>query len=397
MNSAAAALASALALAACSAGPFHDQSPDAALVVASDGSAALPPAITAADFPQVLDEAFIRAPQTWLGDDAFAVKWTNMLTSPIALLGGANSAYHADLATRATPLPGGEVICAGDAKLDNFGWIDADGSGLFNDIDFDDAGACPAAADILHFLLATELQFSDAGLDDAALSAYIDTLAGSAAVALDPTTQPVWADVLSTGLAKDTSKSHISLGGNVQATSKSDLAAVTALAGSDARFPTDLLDVADDVQTTGGSGGLRRFWLLVEDATHPRTIIELKELVEPGTELGPHSTTYDGPNRFDVLKPYWWGLPVLDDHFGVMLLGTRFLARDRYKHAAPDPTQLTGDQLPNMIQYEASLMASKHAAAWAGVDPTALRPWLAASAATLAARWRATYTAAGGM
>ncbi len=367
--------------------PPTDASPDAGL----------PSPIAAADFPNALDEAYIRGLQTWIDDPTFALKWADMLTSPIAMFGGADSAFHADLATRAVALPGGEVQCHGDAKLDNFGWVAAGGAGVFSDADFDDAGDCPAAADILRFLVATDLWFADPSLDEAALSAYADTIASpGAAIAIDPTTVPNWDDLRTSGVAGDTSKSKISLGGNVVAPTDDELAAITALVQSDARFPTDLLDVADDVRTTGGSAGLRRYWVLVEDASHPRTIIELKELTTPGTELGPHSMTFDGPDRFDVLKPYWWGVASPGDDFYVPLLGARFLARDKYARTTADPTTLAPAQIENALLAEASLLAVRHAGAWTGVDLDALRGWLRTSAATLSARWRATYTTSGG-
>nr|HEX4313535.1 DUF2252 family protein [Kofleriaceae bacterium] len=393
------------AAAACSRSPDPDHpKPDAPAGVDSgtDATAAgLPPPIAAADFPNALDMAFIRGLQTWVDDPTFALKWQDMQTAPIAFLGAANSAYHADLASRATPLPGGEVICHGDSKLDNFGWIEAAGSGSdaalggFSDADFDDAGACPAAADILHFLLATDIQLSDPTLDDAVLDAYIDTVTSDAnAVAVDPTTAPAWTSERSDGVDGDTKNSKIKLGGEVVAPSTDELTAVTALVAGDTRFPTSLLDVAKDVKTTGGSAGLRRFWVLVEDKTHPRTIIELKELAEPGTEFGPHSTTYDGDDRFDVLKPFWWQVAAPGDHFGVDLLGTHFLARDRYGKVTPDATKLPSSQTDGFLLAEASLMAQRHRGAWAGVDPAALRSWLHASAATLSARWLAAFQAA---
>jgi len=363
----------------------------------ADAPAPLPAPIGPGDFPRALDEAFIRAPQTWIDDAGFAVKWQAMLAAPIEYLGGADSAFHADLAQRSAALPGGEVLCHGDPKLDNFGWVLAVGPTGYSDVDFDDAGACPAAADVLHFLVATELQFGDPARDSAALDAYIATLADdSAAVAIDTSWAPAWDTVRSDGVDKATGASTFHHGGEIEAPASDELAAVTALHDADARFPTTLLDVARDVKTTGGSAGLRRFWLLVEDASHPRTIIELKELATPGTELGPHSTTYDGDTRFDTLKPFWWQAAAPRDHFAVTLLGSRFVARDRFGHVVADATKLTATQIDNALLAEASLVARRHRTAWAGIDPIALRAWLAASAQTLAARWRASYLAAGG-
>ncbi len=392
-------------LTACSRGPAHGSQTDAPAGPDGDpldgtgGSGdGLPAPIAAGDFSHALDKAYIRAPQTWIDDAGFETKWSMMLGTPIDFLGAADSAFHADLASRPVALPGGEVICHGDAKLDNFGWVQAGGSGEFSDLDFDDAGACPAAADILHYLLATDLLFGDPALDEVAVTAYVSTLtAASNATAIDPTGRPVWDDVRTKGVDKATAHKRLTLGGEVQVATSAEVAAVDALVASDARFATMVLDVARDVHVDGGSAGLRRFWVLLEDAQHPRTIIELKELAIPGTELGPHSVTYDDATRFDVLKPYWWGVAAPSDHFAVSLLGARFLARDRFTRTTPKSATMTAAQISNMVAAEASLLATKHRAAWAAFAPDAVAPWLRASAATLTARWRAAYTAAGGV
>jgi hypothetical protein len=137
----------------------------------------LPDALAAQDFSQPMTKASIRALQTWIDDATFETKWAAMRGSPIEFFGSAVSAYHADLATLpAQRLPGGESLCHGDAKFDNFGWMRVDGKGIFSDGDFDDAGYCPVAADVLKYLVATDLWFADSDLDAAALKAYVDTV-----------------------------------------------------------------------------------------------------------------------------------------------------------------------------------------------------------------------------
>jgi hypothetical protein len=370
-----------LFVAACSS-PAPKAAPDAT----SPDAPGFPAPLADGDFARPLDKAHIRAPQTWIDDAAFEVKWAAMKATPIDFLGGADSAFHADLPA----LPGALALCHGDAKLDNFGWVLADSATVFSDVDFDDAGECPAAADALHFLVSTDLLFSDPSLDAAVLAAYVDTLRGVTASA-DPATQPVWDDLRKTGVDHDTSNDQLTLGGDVSAPSAADLAAIDSLQSVDLRFPRTLVDVAAVATTTGGSAGLRRYWLLVEDSTHPRTIIELKELATPGTEFGAHAMTYDGTNRFDVLKPYWWGEPATNDHFLVEILGGRFVARDKFRHAKASPDALTQSQRLDLLVAEASLLAQKHHDAWQGVDPDVLAAWLRASATTLTARWRAAF------
>lgn len=349
--------------------------------------AGLPAPIAASDFTHPLDKAYIRGLQTWIDDVTFELKWTAMHADAISFLGGADSAFHADLASRAAALPGGEVICHGDAKLDNFAWLRIGNTSVFSDGDFDDAGPCPAAADALHFLVATDLQFASSVLDEQALAAYVATvMSPDAATAIDPATAPAsWDTLQADGVDKDTHGDAIALGGEVQAPTSDERAAVTALVTADARFPRTLLDVARDVKTDGGSAGLHRYWVLVEDAQHPRTIIELKELAKPGTEFGAHAMTLDGPDRFDVLKQFWWNAPAPGDHFAVDLLGSRFVARDRYRRAAA--------KQQSMLAAEASLLALRHRGAWTGTDPVALTTWLRDSAAVVTARWRTAFLA----
>lgn len=363
-----------------------------------DAPAGFPQAIMPGDFPHALDKPFIQGLQTWIDAATFEVKFTASLDTPIGFLGSADSAFHADLASRSMPaLPGGDVICHGDAKLDNFGWTLQGGAAIFSDSDFDDSGHCPAAADILHFVVATDLLFADPALDTQAIDAYIDTLASASnAVAIDPTSQPDFDDLRDNGVDKATKNNRFKIEDDIVAVTSDERTALTDLAVADTRFPTKLVDVARELRTDGGSAGLRRYWLLVEDDDHPRTVIELKELSPPGTEIGWHPTTLlDGADRFDVLKPFWWGVPALDDQFRVTVLGGTFVARDRFRRDNPDPDKLSTAARANAIQAEASLLAIKHAAAWTG-DVSPLKTWLQTSSTTLIARWRDAYTTAGG-
>src|SRR5262249_28766545 len=140
--------------------------------------------------------------------------------------------------------------------------------------------------------------------------------------------EPAWDQVRADGLAKATAGDRIVLGGEVQAATPDERAAVRALTAADARFPLTVLDVVRDVVRDGGSAGMRRFWALTEDAG-VRTILEIKELGVPGTKFARHSATLDGPDRFGVLQDFWWEATTAFDHFGVDLLGSRWLVRDR--------------------------------------------------------------------
>lgn len=377
----------------------------AACAQAGDGGAAgeletlkLPSALRRSDFSARLDKAAIRGLQTWLDDASFEVKWQTMLSAPLELLGGASSAFHADLASLpAKRLPGDEVLCHGDPKIDNFGWTLVDGAGVFSDNDFDDAGFCPVADDALHYLVATDLAFDDADLDAAALEAYVDTVGDKDdATEVDPDDEPAWDDVRAGGLAKATLGDRIALGGEVEPATAAEQTAVRAMIAADGRFPVTVLDVARDVRSDGGSAGMRRFWVLTEDVDGARTIVELKELGVPGSDFARHTATLDGAGRFDVLQAFWWDATTAFDHFEVELLGARWLARDRFARTNVKPDQLSSKQRTRVVEAEASVLALHHRKAWHKVKKDDLRSWLRDSAAVLTARWRATYAAAGG-
>src|SRR5262245_1972263 len=246
----------------------------------TDGDVKIPDALEPGEFTHPLDRASIRQLQFWIDDATFDLKWTSMTSAPIEFLGGASSAYYHDLRTLPSKrLPGHQTLCHGDPKLDNFGWQLVEGAGVFSDNDFDDAGYCPVAADALRYLVATDLWFADPSLDDLALQAYVDTIDDEDnALAIDPSLEPSWPDVRAKGLKKDTIGDTIILGGEVQAATADEIAAVTDLASSELRFPPTVLDVTRNVRTDGGSAGLRRFWALTDDGAGTRTIIELKEL-----------------------------------------------------------------------------------------------------------------------
>ena len=358
----------------------------------------LPIALAAGELQLHLDKPTIRALQTWIDDATFELKWASMLDQPIEFLGGASSAYHADLGTLgANRLPGDEVLCHGDPKIDNFGWTLVDGTALFSDNDFDDAGFCPVAADALRYLLATNLSFNDPALDAAALQAYVAAVIDKhAATRIDPTTEPVWADVRTKGLMKATLGDVIKLGGEVQPATLAEKNEIRALFASDFRLGLTVIDITRNVRTTGGSAGLRRFWVLAADGAGTRTILELKELGTPAVELGRHMATLDGPDRFDTLVDFWWSTFSAYDHFEVSLLGSRFFARDRFLRTSPKPANLTPAQLTNMVQAEASILALKHRKAWHKVKAAKLTSWLEQSTNALVTKWRAAYTAAGG-
>jgi hypothetical protein len=372
-----------------------EETPPPELVASAAESRIAPVPLEASEFGATLDRTSIRRLQFWIDDATFDAKWSSMLASPIDFFGGASSRFHAELAGIGRPLPGMQTLCHGDAKFDNFGWTLVEGRGVFSNNDFDDAGMCPVAADILRFLVATELWFSDPTLTAAALDTYVTTLEDPArAVAIDPNSEPDWSDTVTKGLKKDTAHDALVRGGEVQDATAAEIETVIAFAKTEPRVRGRVLDVARDVRTDGGSAGLRRFWLLLERADASRTIVELKELTTPGVDFGTHAFSLHGPLRLDLLKLEWWGSLDLGDHFVTHVLGADFIVRDRLTRTNPKPKHMSAAQIENMVCAEASALALRHRAAWGFIAPGAVRSWLAPSTEILVTRWQNAYARA---
>jgi hypothetical protein len=382
------ALVASLAAAACGAGGDDAASSEDAVVAKSA-------ALEDRDFRGSLDRGFIRATQQNLGDDVFAAKWDASRESGVIFMRSYPGAYHADLASvDPKRILGEEGVCLGDAHPDNFGFLHLDGRTTFAFNDLDDSGICSIGVDAARYFAVLRLYFDDAELTREILEQYVDTVKNAKrAVTIDEDLLPSWDKVESKGLAEATAGNSFLLEGDVGAPSAADRAAVLALARADARLSGFTIDdVASVGRTAGGSGGLRRFWLLASDGTR-RTILEMKEAATPGVELGRASHTLSSTERLDTLKRELWSTPSPGDYFYVSLAGARFLVRDRLAKKSVKLLELSKKDLRNVLRTQASVMARVHGAHWAGVDKDRLRKWLSGTSETLADRWQGTYDA----
>jgi uncharacterized protein (DUF2252 family) len=382
------ALVASLAAAACGAGADDAASSEDAVVAKST-------ALEDRDFRGALDRSFIRATQSNLGDDVFAAKWDASRESGVIFMRSYPGAYHADLAGVAVKrILGEEGICLGDAHPDNFGFLHLDGRTTFAFNDLDDSGICAIGVDAARYFAVLRLYFDDAELTREVLEQYVDTVKDPRrAEAIDEGLLPKWDKVESKGLAEATAGNRFLLEGDVGAPSAADRAAVLALARADARLSRFTIDdVASVGRTAGGSGGLRRFWLLASDGSR-RTILELKEAATPGVELGRASHALSATERLDTLKRELWSTAAPSDYFYVSLGGARFLVRDRLAKKSIKLLELSRKDLRNVLRTQASVMARVHGAHWAGVDKDRLRKWLSGTSETLAERWQDTYDA----
>lgn len=382
------ALGALLPVVACGAGGDDGASSEAAIVSKSA-------AVSDGDFDGTLDRSFIAATQPNLPADVFAAKWDASRESGVIFMRSYPGAYHADLArVDAKRILGEEGICFGDAHPDNFGFLRLDGETRFVFNDLDDAGICPVGVDAARYFAVLRLYFDDKDLTKEILEQYVDTVKDRGrAERIDKDLLPSWDSVASKELADATVGERFLLEGEVGAPSAAERAAVLALAKADAQLSRlAILDVASVGRTAGGSGGLRRFWLLADDGAR-RTILELKEAATPGVDMGRASRMLTFDERLATLKRELWATPSPSDYFYVSLSGVRYLVRDRLAKRSVKLLDLSNKDLRNVLRTQASVMASVHGAHWENVDKDRLRSWLDGTSKTLADRWQDTYDA----
>lgn len=303
------------------------------------------------------------------------------------------AAFHRDLAqVPPSRIPGVEGLCLGDAHPDNFGFIRLGDVARFVYNDLDDSGFCPIGVDAVRYFTILRLMFPDPGLLRDVLERYVDVVKDpSRAVQVPADLAPDWDAVRDKGLRRHTSGDRIVLGGGgdpLTPVSPAQRAAVLGALRAEPRLRSfEILDVAALQREHGGSGGLRRYWLLAQRGGQ-RTLLELKEAEVPGVEAGRRTRNLSMEERLPLLTRAFWGVQPEDDYLYLQVEGTRFLVRDRLGKKSVDLDRLSPRELRGLLLAQASLIARIHGPLWEGVKKDDLRAWLAGTSEVLAARWR---------
>lgn len=345
--------------------------------------------IASGDFTLKLDRTFIRATQPPISSQAFALKWDASRESSVLFMRSYPAAYHADLFQIApAKIIGREGLCFGDPHPDNFGFIRIGGRTKFVFNDLDDSGYCPVALDAARYFAILRLYFDDSALTKDVLEQYVDTVKDlSRAQEIDGALVPDWDQVAKDELAQSVANGKLVLGGEVSAASSSERAAVVSLVQTDWRLAgATVLDVAKVTRVSGGSGGLRRFWVLVSRSGR-QTILELKEAATPAVDFGRQTKWLGMDQRLAVLKTALWSTTVQDDYFYVQVLGARFLVRNRLAKKSIDLVAMSSKDREDVLRAQASVMARLHAPRWSGVEKDEIRSWLYDSSKVIADRW----------
>ncbi len=367
------------------------------------------------DTDHKLDKAFLRTTNPELSDAGFDAKWNGALQGvegipgPLLFMRSFPGGFHKDLTSLLSPaVPGPEGICLGDAHVGNFGFLQIEGNTVFSFNDLDDSGFCPIALDAARYFAVLQVFFHDDKLTKSAIDQYMKTLTDpTAAVPIDPASLPNWTKVQTKGVAKLTTAGSATFNFDPTNPDTSDLSAPTsqevdAIKAGIASSPVGqatLLDVASVAREFGGSGGLRRYLLLV-DSGGQRSVIELKETTTPAVELGRHEQTLPGETRVATLKTTFWHAtnPANDgDYYNVEIAGSPFLVRNKYTKKSVDAYDSTNMPQVATIMAQVSQMALIHQPGWSTASSgelAQLQAWLGDGAMNLAQRWEGAYTVA---
>ncbi len=333
-----------------------------------------------------LTRRFFRATSPHLDDARFAAKWASAFESPLRFFRAFPQAYYRDLAkVPAAHLAGRVAVGFGDAHPENFGFVVAGGRTHFVFNDFDDSGVTDVGVDALRWFTAHLLWTAHVAQTDALIGRYVAVLKtpGRAPVvprALVPLPEKV--------LAKQ-AKKYV-LGDALVRSAKTKLVPADRREQAAVRRALKVhggavLDVAEREREHGGSGGLRRYWALVQASDGARDVLEVKALSAPATSWGPGHRPLS-ERLAAVREALWAGVPA-EDHFLLQLDGAPFLARSRLRRANLDLDELTAAQRARVLAAQVGLMARHHAESYRRGEADQVGAWLRGSVRVTAQRW----------
>jgi hypothetical protein len=279
----------------------------------------------------------------------------------------------------------------GDAHRENFGFVRIGGKTVFGMTDYDDSGTGFVDDDAAHYFAELRLAEGKKGkkLVAKAIAQYARAVADpSAALEIDPDLQPDWDKTTRNDLESTVKGNKFRYGKNraLRPARANERGIIErAVAGNPKLAGLKILDVAELIRIQGGSGGLARYWLLVEPAKGGGAYtIELKEMGTPGIVESGEAQESDPGRRMATLKRAFWGTSAGSDWFPIDLDGTPFLVRNRHSVEKVDLGRLSRADYEKVILAQASYMARVHRPAWRGVSASDIEKDIGARTADFA-------------
>jgi hypothetical protein len=334
--------------------------------------------------------AFFRTASPHLDDARFAAKWATSFESPLRFFRAFPQAWYRDLApVPRAHLTGRSGVCFGDAHPENFGFVVVAGRTHFVFNDFDDSGVTDVGADALRYFVAHALMEDAVASTAELLRRYVAVLGGAKPPALPRAMVPAPAAVVAKQLGK------LVAGEALVLSKKTKLSPVTPeeralVARGLERLHLQVHDVALRERDHGGSGGLRRYWALVESRGGRHDVLEVKALTRPATAWGPaHHALKD---RLGAIRAALWPGLAVEDHVGLRLGRTEYVVRSRVTRAGLDLEKLVPRQRRAALAAEVGILAAHHRTLLRPGEVLRFGAWLEASLPVMVERWRALFS-----
>lgn len=344
--------------------------------------------------PDAVPSGLFRSTYAHLDSQEYEAKLKGALVSPLLFFRSFVNTYYQDLDSLNPGTPLG--ICLGDPHPENFGFLRFGKETRYAFNDLDDSGRCPLLWDVLRYFTALRLMGSDSKLREALVDEYADIVRGKSKP--KDLRQGLFPDLdkkREALLKKHVKDDRFVAAPELLAPSASETSAIRA-AWTASNLSGSILDLRSVPRATGGSGGLRRFWLLVRPGVGPRReLLELKQLARAGTSFGRWNGTAKTEPAGDRIRAsaakIWTGTP---NWFRVVEIGEdTFVLRSREKDSL-NLSKLSDKEREEVLKAQVGLLARHHRTAGLAL-PDHFKKWLEETSESEARRFERSRTQLG--
>lgn len=297
-----------------------------------------------------LEKKFLRASYAHLDEATFETKFQLSLERPLLFYRSYVNSFYSETQIKGHLNTAG--TCMGDAHPENFGFISFNKIPYYVFNDIDDSGNCPIGLDVLRYFAALKLtDISDHDFEK--LAHLFEAYAAGNKQEKFNFKLPDLIRANEKNLKKNTDGDKFLSRENLEPLGKSEKQRIiTALKG---QVPgLEILDIASYTKSDGGSGGLKRYWLIVKSANGHRELIEFKEQVSPAVAW---TGVQQDPARSATPQFIWGTFP---DYYGYVYFDqTLFLTRTRADDFI-DLGKLNAEDRFKLLSYQVFIMAKFH-------------------------------------
>ncbi len=341
--------------------------------------------------PEQMDRNYFRMSYSHLSEEEFEAKWQASLASPLLFFRSYVNTWYVEVNN--IPDPGKVGPCFGDAHPENFGFIwygSEDFRYLYNDLD--DSGACPVAFDALRYFTALKLFWGKDDLEKKVREDYVKALSQDEKLDSDSIKEyrPKLNKLLEKIAEKNLDGRKIKRSETVidlsETKSSTLIQGVSSYLKLEPKFKDSVLDLAEVIVKSGGSGGLHRYYLLFENVDKELQLLEIKELTKPATGLGDWADEHFLPRNILLYLAWEEEAP---KYFALARMeGSDYIIRSRVKSSV-DLIDLSDEEKLKLFKYQARLLAKLHKLSLNKIK--GFEVWLDKESEFMASRYKAAY------